>query len=214
MLIFSEKQETSITIKVKQLTLVPKITSFTEESDRSLAQSLPILLDLVKAQPLSGAAEMTRAIRKRLKYGQTPMELVRALTLLELVVLNADVSIGSVVARDDKLLHVLKNIIANTKHNGSGQQYDYLVRASAIALARGWKHELGEMNEYKYLAGLYNYIPSSLSHTKDNSIAKFRSYSSSTDYALEDDELESRGGDPPCPSNGAIPIHDFQGKPL
>lgn len=158
--IFGDKQETSITVKVNQLTKPPKHGDLDDDASfDTLAQSLPSLLELVRAQPHAGAIEVARAVRKRIKYGALPIEQVRALTLLELVVLNGGLSIGPVLARDDKLIEVLKGLIAATGRAGSGQPFDGTVRAKAQAISAGWKYELAELDEYKYLAGLYKYIP-------------------------------------------------------
>ena len=53
---------------------------------------------------------------------------MRALQILELLVLNGGPSIGPIIARDDKLLDVLKGIINGTARTGVGVEYDRKVQ--------------------------------------------------------------------------------------
>ena len=105
--LFSDHAYTSITIKINQLA-DPKRN---DEIDDSIELYLSDLIELIKVQSNSGAVEAARAIRKKIKYGDSRAEQLRALQILELLVLNGGPSIGPIIARDDKLLDVLKGII-------------------------------------------------------------------------------------------------------
>lgn len=151
--IFGSKNETSVSVKVTQLTLA---TPFGDPNPL-LLQNVPSLIDLIQVQPNSGASEAARAIRKRIKYAPEQVQIL-ALALLEILLLNAGPRIGPVIARDEKLLDLLKGIITGLGRTASGAPFSALVRESTIDYARGWKHELGDLPDYKYFATLHKYI--------------------------------------------------------
>ena len=99
-----------------------------DEIDDSIELYLSDLIELIKVQSNSGAVEAARAIRKKIKYGDSRAEQLRALQILELLVLNGGPSIGPIIARDDKLLDVLKGIINGTARTGVGVEYDRKVQ--------------------------------------------------------------------------------------
>ncbi|EGW32814.1 uncharacterized protein SPAPADRAFT_60159, partial [Spathaspora passalidarum NRRL Y-27907] len=154
--IFSDHAYTSITIKINQLA---EHTN-TDTDEDSLELYLSDLLELIKIQPSSGAKEAARAVRKKIKYGEGVQEQLRALQILELLVLNSGTAIGKIIARDDKLIDVLQGIIRGNGKTGDGVAYDKRVKSRVVAMAKGWKHELADMgDEYKYMQGLYKTIP-------------------------------------------------------
>ncbi|KGR00554.1 hypothetical protein MEQ_02335 [Candida albicans P87] len=153
--LFSDHAYTSITIKINQLA-DPKRN---DEIDDSIELYLSDLIELIKVQSNSGAVEAARAIRKKIKYGDSRAEQLRALQILELLVLNGGPSIGPIIARDDKLLDVLKGIINGTARTGVGVEYDCKVQKRVVAMAIGWKTELDGLDGYKYMQSLYKAIP-------------------------------------------------------
>lgn len=152
--IFGDKQVTSITVKINQL-LNPR----NDEIDQLIELYLSDLIDLIQLQPHAGPVEAARAVRKQIKYGDTVEHQVRALNVLELLVLNLGRKIGPVLARDDKLLDVLKGILDGSGRTGLATPYDKQVVTKVKELAIGWKLELEGLDEYKYMAGLYKFIP-------------------------------------------------------
>ena len=173
--IFGERPHTSITVKVNQLAQ----SNRNEDVDDTIELYLSDLLDLISIQPGSGAAEAARAIRKKVKYGDTVGEQIRALNILELLVLNSGPKIGPVLARDDKLIDVLKGILLGHAKTGVGLPYENVVRQKVMNLAIGWKSELNGLDGYKYFAMLWQYIPKNKSdgrHTKTTNENVFDSY--------------------------------------
>ena len=152
---FSDHAYTSITIKINQLADPNR----NDEIDDTIELYISDLIDLIKIQPNSGATEAARAVRKKIKYGDTKHVQLRALQILELLVLNGGPSIGPIIARDDKLLDVLKGIITGNGRTGDGVEYDKRVQKRVINMAIGWKTELQDLDGYKYMQGLYKNIP-------------------------------------------------------
>lgn len=150
--IFGEKPHTSITVKVNQLS---KPNRNEDLEDDSIELYLSDLILLIKLQPGSGPSEAARAIRKNIKYGTTVATQLNALHILELLVLNAGLKIGPVVASDEKLLDVLKGIITGSGSTGTGSKYDKAVQTKTRNLAVGWKLELDGLEGYKYMANLW-----------------------------------------------------------
>lgn len=155
--IFGDKQITSVTIKINQLSTPHR----NDEIDESMELYLSDLLDLIRIQPSSGAAEAARAIRKKVKYGDLVEEQLRALSLLELLILNSGSKIGPVIARDDKLIDVLKGILNGSGRTALGSLYDPKVHKKVKGLALGWKNELDGLDGYKYFASLWKNIKGS-----------------------------------------------------
>ncbi|CAK7895168.1 LAS seventeen-binding protein 5 [[Candida] anglica] len=153
--IFGERQTTSITVKINQLSTPDRNL----EIDESIELYLSDLIELIKIQPNSGAVEAARAIRKKIKYGNSTEESLRALGILELLVLNSGHKIGPVIARDDKLLDVLKGIISGSGRTGTGGSYPKEIQRKVRGLAIGWKTELDGLDGYKYMALLWKNIP-------------------------------------------------------
>lgn len=153
--IFGEKPFTSITVKINQLCQPHRNEDL---EDDSIELFVTDLIDLIKLQ-LLGAVEAARAVRKKIKYGNTVDEQMLALSLLELLVLNSGPKIGHVLATDDKLLDLLKNIITGNARSGSGIDYDPDVTMKVKNLAIGWKSEFADLEGYKGMAQLWKYIP-------------------------------------------------------
>lgn len=177
--IFGEKPVTSITIKINQLSTPHR----NDEIDESIELYLSDLLHLIELQPSTGATEAARAVRKKIKYGDSVEQQLRALSVLELLILNSGKKIGPVIARDDKLLDVLKSIIDGSGKTGSDTPYDKEVQSKVRGLARGWKYELEGMDQYKYLAMLWKSIPGAKKKSGSS-----RSRSASNVFGQDDDD--------------------------
>ena len=158
--IFGEKPFTSITVKVNQLCTPNRNTDL---EDDSIELYVDDLISLIKLQNL-GAVEAARAIRKKIKYGNTPLELVLALNLLELLVLNAGTKIGQTIASDDKLTELLKGVASGQARLGLGGPYDGLVVRRARELAFGWRSEFKDLSGYANFANLYKSVPRPKAH--------------------------------------------------
>lgn len=154
--VFSDRPYTSISVKVDQL-----VQSSGEDDDTEFSMELYLseLIHLIEVQPQSGSVEAARAIRKKIKYGQSVKEQLRALSLLELMVLNSGQKIGSAIASDEKLADVLRGIIKGSGRTGSGGSYDPRVRRKVSSLAVGWKEELEGLSGYHALGVLWKALP-------------------------------------------------------
>ncbi|KAI5965346.1 uncharacterized protein KGF55_001567 [Candida pseudojiufengensis] len=209
--IFGDHSYTSITIKVNQL-----VQHKNDEIEDVMELYLSDLLHLIKIQPNSGATEAARAIRKKIKYGDTIEEQKRALQLLELLVMNSGKKIGTIIARDDKLLDVLKGIINGHGKTGLGSNYDPKIQKLVIHMSIGWKTEFQDLEGYKYLQGLYKYIPKRI--RKDSSSNTRTARGNSNDDEFDDyiddetdpysdeniyDEPESKTPRSPAPGSSA-----------
>lgn len=179
---------TSITIKINQLSTPHR----NDEIDETLELYLSDLLHLINLQPTSGATEAARAIRKKIKYGDSVEQQLRALSILELLILNSGKKIGPTIARDDKLLDVLKGIIDGSGKTGLDTPYDKDVQSKVRGLARGWKYELDGMDQYKYMASLWKAIPGSKRSTRPRTTAN-------TNVFGPDDEDEGPARSPRTP---------------
>lgn len=188
--LFNDHPYTSITIKIDQLSKPPN-----DEIDTSLELYVSDLVHLIKIQPSTGATEAARAIRKRIKYGDSNQEQIRALNILELLILNSGSKIGPVVARDDKLLDVLKSIINGSGKTGDGVEYAKDVQIRAQELAIGWKSELNGLDGYKYLASLYQNIPKRKHHRSRST----QEFSDPQDAFADQDAIRS-----PSPTSPAL----------
>lgn len=153
--LFGEKPFTSITVKVNQLCTPNRNEDL---ADDTIEPYLDDLLALIKLQPL-GAVETARAIRKKIKYGNTPEELLLALNLLELLVLNAGQKIGRTLASDDKLVDLLRQILSGLARSGLGAGYSASVEKKVRDLAIGWRSEFSDLDGYKPMASLWKLIP-------------------------------------------------------
>ncbi|RCK55353.1 LAS seventeen-binding protein 5 [Candida viswanathii] len=186
--LFSDHAYTSITIKINQLS----DPNQNDEIDDSVELYISDLIDLIKIQPNSGATEAARAVRKKIKYGDTKYVQLRALQILELLVLNGGLSIGPVIARDDKLLDVLKGIISGHGKTGDGVGYDRRVQKRVINMAIGWKTELQDLDGYKYMQGLYKTIPKLKKGSAHSRCARDHDFD---DEGFDDEELSDPYGD-------------------
>lgn len=153
--IFRESHQlTSVTIKVNQIT-----DSVRDDLDDSVELYVAELLALIKVQNSTGVLEALRAIRKKIKYGLTVSEQIRALYLLELLVSNAGPKIAPLIASDDKLVDVLKQILSGKARTGNGNAYNKEVINKVNYLASHWKSELAGLKGFDYLANLWKAIP-------------------------------------------------------
>lgn len=147
---FGTKPYTSITVKVNQL------CGNNYETD-TIELFIGDLLALINLQS-TGPSEASRAIRKNIKYG-SKSEKNKALTILELLVLNGGLSIGRVFANDAKLISVLKGVIYGTSKSGNEITYDKDTVKRIRNIALGWKTELRGLNGFEPLTCLYKSIP-------------------------------------------------------
>ncbi|KAG2733091.1 hypothetical protein G9P44_004081 [Scheffersomyces stipitis] len=184
--IFGEKPYTSISVKINQLA-----SNKNDDIDDSIELYLSDLLELIKLQPNSGAVEAARAVRKKIKYGDTVQEQLRALSILELLVLNGGKNVGPTLARDDKLIDVLKGILSGNGKTGTGLSYDKEIFDQVRALAIGWKSELAELDGYKYLASLWQFVPKKSKSRRNTVGHKSPDYNHSS---RNDDEFEDSNG--------------------
>lgn len=148
--IFGEKPFTSITVKVNQIC---KLRNGTESIELYLGD----LLSLISLQP-TGATEAARAIRKMIKYGNNS-EAKLAMSLLELLVLNGGLSIGKVLASDDKLIAVVRNVLKGGHSGLSRAPYEEETVKEMKRIALGWSYELKDLPGLQPLATLCKDVP-------------------------------------------------------
>lgn len=193
--LFEAHNYTAITVKINQLSESHR----NDEIDDLIELYISDLIELIKLQKSVGSSEAARAIRKNIKYGKNVDTQLRSLYVLELLVLNSGPKIGSVIARDDKLLDVLKGILNHLGVTGNGGLYPKEVVEKVTELALGWRTEVADMEGYKYLASLYKNIPKYLklraprSHRRTGSSNVFES---SEDY-LPSPRSSGRAHSPP-----------------
>lgn len=204
--VFSDRPYTSITVKVDQL-----VQSSGEDDDTEFSMELYLseLIHLIEVQPHSGSVEAARAIRKKVKYGLSVKEQLRALSLLELMVLNSGQKIGSAIASDEKLAEVLRGIIKGSGRTGSGGSYDPRVRRKVSSLAVGWKEELEGLSGYHALGVLWKTLPKTRKLHSRVSSASSNVFDSSLDDVsardldlslAPDTPLQRKKSPPPRPS--------------
>lgn len=179
--IFGEHQQTSITVKVNQLAK----PHHNDDIDELIELYLSDLLHLIRIQPASGSVECARAIRKRIKYGDLAQEQLRALQILELLVLNAGPKIGRVVASDDKLVDLLKGVLLGSARTALGAAYDPQVTKRVRQLAVGWRSELDGLEGYKPLAALWRSVPSARAARNHQRSASQNVFESELDAAAD-----------------------------
>lgn len=189
--VFGERNITSITVKINQLS-----TPQEDDIDKPIELYLSDLIHLIQVQPHTGASEAARAIRKKIKYGESVKVQLKALSVLELLVLNSGPKIGPVIARDDKLHDVLKGIINGHGKTGAGASYHVDVQRKVRGLARGWKSELADMSDYKPLATLWKAIPGARNS---------RTHSRKTSENIFESELDDQPKSPTPVSQKKIP---------
>lgn len=160
--IFGEKPYTSVTVKVNQLCTVDRNQDL---EDDSIELYIDDLLHLIKLQP-SGTSEAARAIRKKIKYGNSVDEQLLALNMLEILVLNAGPKIGKALANDYKLVQQLQSILSGLGRTGAGGGYSKPVSKKIANMAIGWKLELKDIDGYSGLASLWKLIPGMKSHSR------------------------------------------------
>lgn len=213
--IFGEKPVTSITVKINQLSTPHR----NEDIDDSIELYLSDLIHLIQLQTSTGAIEAARAIRKNIKYGDSVGQQLRALSVLELLVLNSGPKIGSIIAQDDKLLDVLKGIIDGHGKTSLGSPYDKQVQAKVRGLARGWRSELDGMNGFKYMATLWKNIPGSKNresagHSRSQSANVFDSADDNTNKYSPPSTPEVTKRTPPPRPTTASPYASTRNKSL
>ncbi|CUM67749.1 uncharacterized protein PRCAT00005454001 [Priceomyces carsonii] len=171
--LFGEAPYTSITVKIDQLSTPGR----NNEIDETIELYLSDLLELIRTQSHRGSVEAARAIRKRIKYGTMVEEQLRALKILELLILNSGNKIGPDIASDTKLLQLLRSILNGSSVSGSGSNYNHEVVNRVKSLAIGWKFELEGLDGYSELGNLWKSIPGAKA-MKKNSHSRARSSNS------------------------------------
>ncbi|WLF79591.1 hypothetical protein PVL30_003347 [Lodderomyces elongisporus] len=208
--IFNEHPFTSITVKINQLVKSNgnDDNDFRDNDgqreDNSLELQLSTLIDLIKVQHNSGATEAARAIRKKVKYGSSTQEQIRALNILELLLLNSGRKIGPILARDDKLLDVLKGILNGHGKTGTGLGYDVKVQKRVIAMAIGWKSEFENLDGYKNMQQLYKALPKSKTKSEASMSKSRRAREEFVNDDDDDDVFDSQDEVDPYADNHKI----------
>lgn len=191
--IFGDKPYTSITVKVNQLCA-------TSTENESIELHLGDLLSLINLQPSTGASEAARAIRKKIKHG-VGSEAYQAVSLLELLVLNGGLSLGRSLARDERLVTVLRNVVQGLK-SGNGPYYEADVVKKTRSIAIGWKSELRDLDGLQPLAHLYKSIPKttrSLRHEEDTEQVFTQTSRRQSPRTLHNEEYEVTRPKPSAP---------------
>ncbi|KAF8422636.1 VHS domain-containing protein [Tirmania nivea] len=137
----SKKPYTAVTVQVDRLT-----SENYEENDFS---GIPDLIESIRLQD-SGPSEASRAIRKKLKYGNVHRQL-RALTILDALIANAGNSFQRNFA-DEPLLERLR--IAATD-----SMSDHEVRAKCKILFAQWALNHKNTQGLQSIASLYQQLP-------------------------------------------------------
>lgn len=191
---FSERQYSSITVKIKQLAQ--------EDERRGMESHIAGLIELIKIQPTSGPLEAARAIRKCIKYGKSTSEQLRGLEILEMLILNAGNTIAPQLARDDKLLTVLASIIDGSGRTGEGAKYNQKVRTRVVIMAQNWNTAFQDEKGYLRLTSLYRPSKQSqnLSPKLYSQSASFSNSSEDNSEVLSKGASSSRKRPPPRPT--------------
>lgn len=139
---FSQKKPyTAVTVTIERLT-----SESVAENDLS---GIPDLVEVINLQD-SGPTEASRAIRKKLKYGNLHRQL-RALTLLDGLIQNAGPRFQRSFA-DEALLERLRFC-------GTAQLSDPEVRKKCTELFRSWATQYKDVRGMEQVASLYRELP-------------------------------------------------------
>jgi hypothetical protein len=148
MLIFFFQQKkpfSSITVYIENMT--------SEDNEEDDLGGIPDLVEVIKLQP-GGPTEASRAIRKKLKYGNVHRQL-RALTILDALIKNAGETFQRSFA-DEMLLERLRVC-------GSSDISDPKVKAKCARLFQAWQREYGNTKSgsqsLKQIAALSKQLP-------------------------------------------------------
>lgn len=130
-----KKPYSAVTVAIERLT--------SEENEDGAYGGIPDLVDVIKLQS-TGPREATRALRKKLKYGNVQRQL-RALEILDGLVQNAGPKFEHVFASDDAFLERLRIC-------GVSSTSDPAVKAKCRELFRGWAVK------YKKVSGMEDVV--------------------------------------------------------
>lgn len=146
----SDKPYTAVT------STIDRLTGPTYEIDD--IDEMVELLEIIKIQ-WTGPTEAARALRKKLKYGNTHAQL-RALTILETLVSNGGQALAPLY-NDDRLLERLRLVACGQAMPGSAGSgtVDSRVRKRMQNMFIGWREELRDVKECQRLAQLYKSLP-------------------------------------------------------
>ncbi|CUS06766.1 unnamed protein product [Tuber aestivum] len=137
----SRKPFSAVTVHIERLT--------SEEYDENDVSGIPELIEAVKLQD-SGPSEASRAIRKKLKYGNVHRQL-RALTILDALIGNAGARFQRSFA-DEPLLERLRVTATDT-------MTDPDVKAKIKVLFGQWAREYKDVQGLTGIANLYKQLP-------------------------------------------------------
>ncbi|RPA96841.1 hypothetical protein L873DRAFT_1791423 [Choiromyces venosus 120613-1] len=137
----SRKPFSAVTVHIERLT--------SEEYEENDVSGIPELIEAVKLQE-SGPSEASRAIRKKLKYGNVHRQL-RALTILDALIGNAGVRFQRAFA-DEPLLERLRIAATDT-------MTDPDVKAKLKVLFGQWAREYKDTQGLTGIANLYKQLP-------------------------------------------------------
>ncbi len=137
--VFTDHPHTAITEKINSII----------ETDLEPDIELPELINTIKLQ-YSGAIEAARAIRKKLKYGQSK-EQFKSLDLLNAMVVNG--------GRQLEELYNDRKLLERLKLSATDPQINTKLRKKIIILAISWNENFSDKKYYQGIAGLKKQIP-------------------------------------------------------
>ncbi|ODQ58937.1 hypothetical protein WICANDRAFT_15786, partial [Wickerhamomyces anomalus NRRL Y-366-8] len=165
--VFTDHPHTAITEKINSII----------ETDLEPDIELPELINTIKLQ-YSGAIEAARAIRKKLKYGQSK-EQFKSLDLLNAMVVNG--------GRQLEELYNDRKLLERLKLSATDPQINTKLRKKIIILAISWNENFSDKKYYQGIAGLKKQIP-----TKSYKRKKSTTETGSSSNFMNDEAYNSR----------------------
>ncbi|TGO54379.1 hypothetical protein BCON_0108g00250 [Botryotinia convoluta] len=165
-----KKPYSAVTVAIERLT--------SEENEEDAYGGIPDLVDVIKLQA-TGPREATRALRKKLKYGNVQRQL-RALEILDGLVQNAGPKFEHVFASDDALLERLRVC-------GVSSTSDPAVKAKCRELFRGWAIKYKKVSGMEDVVNLLHALPDTRKVVTQDRSKVLRE---TEENPFQDDELE------------------------
>ncbi|KAF7854607.1 hypothetical protein EAF04_010416 [Stromatinia cepivora] len=137
----SKKPYSAVTVAIERLT--------SEQYENDDFGGIPELVEVIKIQS-TGPTEASRAIRKKLKYGNVHRQ-IRALEILDGLIQNAGPRFQRTFA-DEALLERLRIC-------GTSDLSDPAVKAKCKELFRNWSIDFAEVSGMEEVRGLYKQLP-------------------------------------------------------